>query len=111
MKAFNKTYLSIFKTEHRKKIAFSALVQTFFQFLGIAIHNPFRDECCIDFECCNPYKDKSKNRCWLHISKKQLPFTRDVWYEATAPIGTPGRTFVKCSKWVFNWRKKNVPST
>ena len=68
MKAFKKHYL---KTACRKNIAFSARMQAFLQFFGIAIHNPFRDECCIDFECCNPYNDQ-RDKCWLHISRNNL---------------------------------------
>lgn len=94
MKAFDFYYLRNAFT--KRNIAFSARVQSFLQFFGIAIHNPFRDECCSDFECCSP-----KGTCWLHISSKQLPIKKEVWYEPTAPIGDPERTIVKKSKLVF----------
>lgn len=94
MRIFYPYYL---KTAFKKHIAFSARIQSLLQFFGIAIHNPWRDECCVDFACCSPNKD----HCWLHISAKMLPIRRVVTYEATAPVGTKGRTFVKKTKWVF----------
>jgi hypothetical protein len=90
---FNKYYLK--QAKHKP---FSCKIQGLLEFLGIACHNPFRDECCIDFDCCSP---KKKNGNWLHISSKNLPLRRKVWYESTAPVGTPGRTFIKKSKWVL----------
>lgn len=99
MKIFHSYYLKQAFT--KRNIAFSARIQSLLQFFGIAIHNPFRDECCCDFECCNPYNDK--NHCWLHISEKQLPIRRKVWYEPTAPTGTEGRTFVRHSKWIIGY--------
>jgi hypothetical protein len=102
MKIFNKMYLRELK--NKPNLPFSCKVQAILQFFGIAIHNPFRDECCMDFECCSPHKDPTKDHCWLHISAKDLPITRHIHYEETAPIGTPGRTFIKKSKLVFNFR-------
>lgn len=84
-------------------IALSARIQTLLQFFGIAIHNPFRDECCCDFACCHPNNDSN---CWLHIGRSKLSIIRKVWYEPTAPIGHPGRTFIKKTKWVFNVNEK-----
>ena len=106
MKIFNKRYLENLKYCFKKKLPFSCWVQTILQFFGIAIHNHFRDECCIDFECCNPYKDDSKNKCWLHIHANQLPIRKEIWYEPTAPIGNPNRNFIKKSRWIFNCKKK-----
>ena len=97
---FDSYYLKVAK----RVTSLSCKVQAILQYFGIAIHNPFRDECCIDFECCSPYSKrdkKHKNRCWLHISSKMLPIRRKTWYEPTAPIGTPGRTFIKKSKLIF----------
>ncbi len=86
------------KTAFRKNIAFSARIQSFLQVFGIAIHNPWRDECCCDFECCSPSKE---HRCWFHINSKSLLLRRVVWYEDTAPKGTAGRDFIKKTKLVF----------
>lgn len=102
MKMFNKYYLQLLKSYRRKNSPLLCRVQLILQFFGIAVHNPFRDECCIDFECCNPYYDK-RDRCWLHISRKKLPVKRIIWYEPTAPVGTPDRTFIKKTKLsIFN---------
>lgn len=103
MKIFNLYYLRTCFT--KRDIAFSSRIQSLLQFFGIAVHNPYRDECCCDFECCNPYHDK-RDRCWLHINKNQLPVRRKVWYEETAPIGTPNRKFVKKTKWILNFNKQ-----
>lgn len=97
---FDRYYL---KNAFKKNIAFSARVQCVFQWFGIAIHNPYRDECCIDFECCNPKKNSNH---WLHISEKQLPIRRKVWYKETAPIGTKNRTFIRKTKWVIKLKEK-----
>jgi hypothetical protein len=97
-KVFYSYYLRV---AFRKNVTFSGRIQCLLQWFGIAIHNPWRDECCCDFECCAPLKQDSKNHCWLHISAKSLPIRRIVWYEETAPVGTPGRTFVKKTKWKF----------
>jgi len=94
MKAFDKYYL---KTAFRKNIAVSSRLQSILQWFGIAIHNPLRDECCVDFACCSP---TGKERCWLSISVNNLPYRRVVWYEPTASKGTPCRTFKKCTKLV-----------
>ncbi len=83
----------------KRDIAFSARIQSLLQWFGIAIHNPWRDECCCDFGCCS--SRKKEDHCWLHISEKQLPIKRKVWYEETAPKGTKGRTFIKRTKVVF----------
>lgn len=100
-KVFNRRYLHDLGYAIRKGLPFSCKVQVFLQFFGIAIHNPFRDECCIDFECCSPHKDKKDDRCLLHISAEQLPIRRVVWYEPTKPAGEPGREFVKKTKVVL----------
>ena len=94
MKAFDKYYL---KTAFRGNIAFSSRIQSILQWFGIAVHNPWRDECCVDFACCSP---TGKERCWLSIPANKLPYRRVVWYEPTAPVGTPGRTFKKYTKLV-----------
>ena len=94
-KVFYSYYL---RTAFSKNIAFSARIQSLLQWFGIAIHNPWRDECCVDFGCCN-----KKDHCWLHISAKNIPIRRIVRYEETAPIGTPGRTFRKVIKWKFGY--------
>ena len=106
MKIFYPYYI---KTAFRKHIAFSARIQCLLQFFGIAIHNPWRDECCCDFECCSKFGDK-RDHCWLHISAKMLPVRRVVWYEPTAPVGTEGRTFVKKTKWVWGRQPNNCTS-
>ena len=89
------------KSAFRKNIAFSARIQCLLQWFGIAVHNPWRDECCIDFRCCAP--QKQDDHCWLHIKAKHIPIRRIIRYEATAPIGTPGRNFVKKTKWKFGY--------
>lgn len=96
-KIFYNYYL---KTAFRKNIAFSARIQCLLQWFGIAIHNPLRDECCVDFGCCC-----KKDHCWLHISSKMLPIKRIISYKETAPVGTPGRTFVKKTKWKFGYER------
>lgn len=101
-KIFYNYYL---RTAFSKNIAFSARIQSLFQWFGIAIHNPWRDECCCDFECCAPHEQDSENHCWLHISAKSIPIRRIVRYEETAPIGTVGRTFVKKNKMEI-WKKR-----
>lgn len=89
MKIFHVDYL---KTAFRKNIAFSARVQSLIQFLfGIAIHNPWRDECCEDFSCCMHKAD----HCWLTIGEKQLPIRRKIWYERR------GGKVVQCHKWII----------
>ncbi len=93
MKIFHLRYLK----SMRWSLPLSCNIQCLLQFFGIAVHNPFRDECCMDFECCSP---RENSTCWLHISAHDLPFRRVVWYEATAPIGESNRKFIKKTKWV-----------
>lgn len=93
MKIFHLRYLKAMK----RRYPLSCNIQLLLQFFGIAVHNPFRDECCIDFECCNPRKDST---CWLHIDAHDLPIRRVVWYEPTVPAGDPNRKFIKKTKWV-----------
>ena len=101
-KSMKKVFYSYYlRNAFRKNIAFSARIQCLLQWFGIAIHNPWRDECCCDFECCAPQKQDFRNHCWLHISAKSIPIRRIVRYEETVPVGTPGRTFVKKTKWKF----------
>ena len=97
-KVFYSYYL---KSAFRKNIAFSARIQCLLQWFGIAIHNPWRDECCCDFECCARQQQDFRNHCWLHISATSIPIRRIVRYEETAPVGTHGRTFRKVIKWKF----------
>ena len=101
MKAFDRYYL---QTACRRNIAFGSRIQSILQWFGIAVHNPWRDECCADFACCSP---TGKERCWLSIPANKLPYRRVVWYEPTAPIGTPGRTFRKCTKIVRKSKSNN----
>jgi hypothetical protein len=94
--------MKIFHTRYLKAMSWrqplSCNIQCLLQFFGIAVHNPFRDECCIGFECCSPREDST---CWLHIDVHDLPIKRLVWYEPTVPKGDPDRTFIKKSKWVI----------
>ena len=96
MKAFDKYYL---KDACRKgAFAFSSRLQSILQWFGIAVHNPWRDECCVDFACCSP---TGKERCWLSIPANKLPYRRVVWYEK----GTHG--FRKCTKIVRKSKSNN----
>lgn len=67
------------------------------QMIGIHVHNPIRDECCCDFECC---ADKHY-RGFLHISAKMLPIRVEIIYVPTAPVGDENRTFKKVRKFKF----------
>lgn len=49
---------------------FSCIIQLLLCKIGIACHNPFRDECTPDFECCSPLH---KERYWPRISASKLP--------------------------------------
>lgn len=71
---------------------FSCIIQLLLCKIGIACHNPFRDECTPDFECCSPLH---KERYWLRISASKLPIKVKVSYKPTATVGTEGRTFIK----------------
>lgn len=99
-KIFYNHYL---RNAFRKNIAFSARIQSLLQWFGIVIHNPWRDECCCDFECCAPKNKIFKSYCWLHISANSIPIRRIIRYEETAPLGTHGRTFRKIIKWKFGY--------
>lgn len=77
----------------------SCIIQILLCKIGIACHNPFRDECTMDFECCSPSKGKSKY--WLRISANKLPFRIAVSYIPTKPVGETGRTFIKRKHYVF----------
>ena len=48
------------------KLPFSCKVQHFLGMLGIAIHNPFRNECTHDFGCCT-----NIGKYWLRINQEQ----------------------------------------
>ena len=49
------------------KLPFSCKIQRFFGMLGIAIHNPFRNECTHDFGCCT-----NIGKYWLRINQEQI---------------------------------------
>lgn len=85
------------------KYPVSCIIQKALCKIGIAIHNPFRDECTPDFSCCNP--DLPNKHYWLKISAKQLPFRKCISYKESAPKGTPGRTFIKIVK--YKWWFQN----
>lgn len=79
------------------KYPLSCIIQMALCKIGIAIHNPFRDECTPDFGCC----DNKLGHYWLRISCHQLPIRRDISYMPTAPKGTPGRYFKRIVKYKF----------
>ena len=49
------------------KLPFSCKIQRFLGMLGIAIHNPFRNECTHDFGCCT-----NIGKYWLRINQEQI---------------------------------------
>lgn len=49
------------------KLPFSCKIQYFLGMLGIAIHNPFRNECTHDFGCCT-----NIGKYWLRINQEQI---------------------------------------
>ena len=49
------------------KLPFSCKIQRFFGMFGIAIHNPFRNECTHDFGCCT-----NIGKYWLRINQEQI---------------------------------------
>ena len=49
------------------KLPFSCKIQHFLGMLGIAIHNPFRNECTHDFGCCT-----NIGKYWLRINQEQI---------------------------------------
>lgn len=51
----------------KTKLPFSCKIQDFLGMLGIAIHNPFRNECTQDFGCCN-----NIGKYWLRINQEQI---------------------------------------
>ena len=51
----------------KRKLPFSCRIQSFLGMLGIAIHNPFRNECTQDFGCCT-----NIGKYWLRINEKQI---------------------------------------
>lgn len=85
----------------------SCIIQLLLCKIGIACHNPFRDECTPDFECCSPY---NKKKYWLRISEAKLPLKIKVAYTPTAPSGTKGRTFIK-TKTVYLFNKQIITIT
>ena len=51
----------------KRKLPFSCRIQDFLGMLGIAIHNPFRNECTQDFGCCT-----NIGKYWLRINQDQI---------------------------------------
>lgn len=51
----------------KRKLPFSCRIQSFLGMLGIAIHNPFRNECTQDFGCCT-----NIGKYWLRINEEQI---------------------------------------
>ena len=51
----------------KRKLPFSCKIQSFLGMLGIAIHNPFRNECTQDFGCCT-----NIGKYWLRINEEQI---------------------------------------
>ena len=51
----------------KRKLPFSCRIQQFLGMLGIAIHNPFRNECTQDFGCCT-----NIGKYWLRINEEQI---------------------------------------
>ena len=51
----------------KRKLPFSCRIQQFLGTLGIAIHNPFRNECTHDFGCCT-----NIGKYWLRINEEQI---------------------------------------
>lgn len=51
----------------KRKLPFSCKIQQFLGMLGIAIHNPFRNECTQDFGCCT-----NIGKYWLRINEDQI---------------------------------------
>lgn len=51
----------------KRKLPFSCRIQSFLGMLGIAIHNPFRNECTQDFGCCT-----NIGKYWLRINAEQI---------------------------------------
>ena len=51
----------------KRKLPFSCKIQSFLGMLGIAIHNPFRNECTQDFGCCT-----NIGKYWLRINQEQI---------------------------------------
>lgn len=51
----------------KRKLPFSCYVQNFLATLGIAIHNPFRNECTKDFGCCT-----NIGKYWLRINQDAI---------------------------------------
>ena len=49
------------------KLPFSCKIQRFLGIFGIAIHNPFRNECTHDFGCCT-----NLGKYWLRINQEQI---------------------------------------
>ena len=49
------------------KLPFSCKIQRFLGMFGIAIHNPFRNECTHDFGCCT-----NIGKYWLRINQEQI---------------------------------------
>ena len=51
----------------KRKLPFSCRIQQFLGMFGIAIHNPFRNECTHDFGCCT-----NIGKYWLRINSEQI---------------------------------------
>ena len=49
------------------KLPFSCKIQRFLGMLGIAIHNPFRNECTHDFGCCT-----NIGKYWIRINQEEI---------------------------------------
>jgi hypothetical protein len=51
----------------KRNLPISCRIQDFLGMLGIAIHNPFRNECTQDFGCCT-----NIGKYWLRINEEQI---------------------------------------
>ena len=51
---------------------FSCIIQLLLCKIGIACHNPFRDECTPDFECCSPLHKELMDKHGINASNPKL---------------------------------------
>lgn len=57
--------------EKPRKLHWSCKVQKILMWLGIAVHNPYRDECTPDFACCNK-RSAGGNKYWWKIDRAKI---------------------------------------
>lgn len=55
----------------KKKLPWSCRIQRFLVLLGIAVHNPYRDECTPDFACCTK-GSLCGNKYWWRINRGKI---------------------------------------